>query len=105
MEMKKKKNPEPPKKTYTDKDSAEAVGIVARMKKDAKKFKAGDVRINERIGLKMNERMDSLTKNPYFPTMMKRDMEKAPSKEKVMKSTKPASTKSMAKPMAKKKGR
>jgi hypothetical protein len=92
-----KKQPEPPKKTYTAKDSAEAVGIAARMKKDVKKFKEGDIG----SGFRLNERIDSLSKNPYTPTMLKRDMEKGSSKEKGMKSTKSTPTKSMTKPMAK----
>ena len=64
------------KPSYTAKDSAEAVGIIGRMKKDAAKWREGDVS----AGVKLNERIDSLSRNPYLPTMNKREMEKSSNK-------------------------
>lgn len=105
-----KKQPVPPSKKYTSKDSAALVGTVGRFKKNIDAYqKAPTVKtaggsfkkgLPQDIMQTMRSQADSIDRNPYTPTYIQREKAKAGSGG-GMKSTKVAS-KSMAKAAAKK---
>ena len=71
----KKKQPEPPKKKYTAKDSAQLVGTMRRLEVNtakAKKKNFEDPVQNYRI----REQMDSVSKNSSTPTYIERENKK-----------------------------
>lgn len=106
----KKSQPKPPVKKYTAQDSAQYEAIGKRLDKNIQLFNKAPVKniggMQFKSGLDvdhiptMRAQMDSMARNPYFPTAKAR-AEAAKSKTGGMKGTKPASTKSVKKSTSK----
>ena len=106
----KKSQPKPPVKKYTAQDSAQYEAIGKRLDKNIEKLnkapvrKSGGMEFSSGLDVDhmptMRKQMDSMVRNPYFPTAKARaDAKKA--KTGGTKSTKPAPAKAMAKAKSK----
>jgi hypothetical protein len=71
----KKKNPTPPKKGYTAKDSAQLVGTMSRL--DQNVFKAKRKNFEDpSLNYQVRQQLDSIQKNPYSKTYFEREAAK-----------------------------
>ena len=106
----KKMQPSPPKKGYTAKDSVQFEGVGKRLDKNIAKLnkapikKVGGMEFSSGLDVDimptMRKQMDSMVRNPYYPTYKAREQAKK-AKTGGMKSTKPASAKPMTKAKSK----
>lgn len=90
-----KKQPTPPKKGYTAKDSVKFQGMMDRQSKDVKKSFENFPKVNKSIDDRISRREDSIANSPYF---------KAKAKSSVKNGVKTRTLKEST-PMAKKKGK
>ena len=106
----KKSQPKPPVKKYTAQDSAQYEAIGKRLDKNIEKLNKAPVRksggmefssgLDVDIMPTMRKQMDSMVRNPYFPTAKARDEAKK-AKTGGTKSTKPVPAKAMTKAKSK----
>lgn len=106
----KKMQPVPPKKGYTAKDSVQFDAVGKRLDKNIEKLNKAPVRksggmefssgLDVDIMPTMRKQMDSMVRNPYYPTYKAREQAKK-AKTGGMKGTKPAPAKSMSKAKSK----
>lgn len=108
----KKMQPVPPKKAYTAKDSVQFDAVGKRLDKNIGKLNKAPVRksggmefssgLDVDIMPTMRKQMDSMVRNPYYPTYKAREQAKK-AKTGGMKGTKPAPAKAKGKSMPVKK--
>ncbi|MGA0211871.1 MAG: hypothetical protein ACO3JH_02620 [Flavobacteriaceae bacterium] len=71
----KKKQPEPPKKKYTAKDSAQLVGTMSRLDENVFKAKRKNFESPSQ-NYQIRQQLDSIQKNPYSKTYFEREAAK-----------------------------